>query len=139
MGYPVPPEPPVEYGDNCGACWIAGKTPKYIIATVEGMTPKTPPPLGLCRDFCAGAGNGIYVMTQNPLIPCNWVYAGPVYFCAYESNMFGTHSDFFLIQNVMQLTHFSQTILGTCKILFDTNDAICCCDGGTVALTGTGL
>lgn len=68
MGHPVPPEPPIEYGEGC-ACFDAGKTPKYVIAIFDGVV--------LCptREWPDGKNlNTWWILTQIPANPCLWEY-----------------------------------------------------------------
>jgi len=60
----------ITYGNDCGVCFPAGKTPKYLYASIGGMSyintaaPAGPkPPNGICK------------LTQT-IDPCTWYYDG---------------------------------------------------------------
>lgn len=73
MGDVLEPTIP-EAGDLCDVCWGIGQffgntdTPKYVRADFSGIT--------ACGGF-EPAGNGSYIITQDPLNHCLWTWGNP--------------------------------------------------------------
>lgn len=61
------PAVPVEYGDDCLACYPAGKTPLKIWASVTGIKPGELEPVGGWH-----CPNGFFLLTQDEILPCKW-------------------------------------------------------------------
>ena len=70
------PKPPVEHGNDCGACtparWPAGETPKYIYCMFWGIED--------CGVSPHPAPNGdVFRMEQDPTSPCYYFVQGDVW------------------------------------------------------------
>ncbi len=61
----VPPE--IEYGNDCLACWAAGKTPRYLYMS---LTEIVTGPLWL--PWMDPPPNGVWQLEQVHLQACNW-------------------------------------------------------------------
>lgn len=68
MGYPIPPPPVI--GDNCAVgddiLWLPGKTPRFIHVELVDLVP--------CPGAPLESPNAIFVLVQDPLVPCHWDY-----------------------------------------------------------------
>lgn len=58
---------PVEYGDDCLACYPADKTPLKLWASVTGIMPGELEPVGGWH-----CPNGLYLLTQSDVRACTW-------------------------------------------------------------------
>lgn len=70
MGHRMADEP-IDYGNDCGACFAAGKTPEFVYARfslVKICDPHTPP---VCK---VPPNDRVFKLTQDPLDHCSWVY-----------------------------------------------------------------
>lgn len=67
MGIPIPPEPPVEPGNNCSFC-TAGETPKYITVFYSGLSVCSGCSFGW--DMISLESSLVIVYKQVPASPC---------------------------------------------------------------------
>lgn len=58
--------PDIEFGNDCGACFAAGETPKFMHLEVAGMKNGN-----LWLPMFGPPPNGLWILTQQPN-PCEW-------------------------------------------------------------------
>lgn len=117
MGSTIPPEPPIEYGDDCLYCFPPGRTPLHVTANFSGITdcwPDVPP------------GHGVppseMVMTQSPVDPCYWTVGGAWEWIAAYVIGFGLPAELYL--NFGFISYFTGYDADECATHF-TNENIC--------------
>lgn len=76
MGHEVPPDEPIEYGDDCSVC-DPGKTPKYLIAVIRELTDceclnVAPHRSYLCTGVAAAINKAWRLEQQSPEYLCLW-------------------------------------------------------------------
>jgi len=131
MGIPWPP-PDFLRGDDCLACYPAGETPKLLYATVEGVSDCGNYPGVLCDP------NGIWTLTQSPVIPCQWASGSGLFRALYQASTGGI-SKFRIVEAYFEIKCFysegalcatSFTNQTDCNDFADTEG-----EGGTAVIT----
>jgi len=118
MGLKIPPRPP-DYGagDDCLACWPAGKTPNYAFIRfwdIEACPGFGDPPNGYC-----------FVSKQDPVFPC--LFVGELHFAGYlwRATYLATFSTVQLVTWTPGLLNYFYAEEIPCSQSFPTNLNVC--------------
>lgn len=124
------PKPPV-FGDNCITCdpdlWATGKTPLYVKATIALLVP--------CPAAPAPAPNGIWVLKQHALHPCQWILTTNLYSFAWQLPGVGSEFDIVCTPKPWKF-YFNGSSPGNCDVNID-NGLVDCLGVNTYAHSGT--